>query len=149
MSVEVDQNLSPPLSASQEDQRLFSGWLWEMFQEYVRKIRRTASHGAPELGVMQAQYRKIFSEASIKILVEEKVGMIVVFNELEERTTGQLSEMTEEPQLMQYLAELYGRGKFKINLYHGMTFVATHNFKVLDGSLPERWREKLGRPVSR
>ncbi len=97
---------------------------------------------------MQEQYRKIFPESSIKILVEEKVGMIVVFNELEERTTGQLTGMIEEPQLMHYLAESYGRGKFKINMYHGMTFVATHNFKVLDGSLPERWREKLGRPAA-
>jgi len=125
------------------DDTLFSGWLWEMFKEYVRKIRRTASTGAPEIAVMQEKYRQIFHAASIKILVEEKVGMIVVFNDLETRTTAQISEMMEEAQLMKYLTETYGRGKFKINLYHGMTFVATHNFKVLDETLPERWREKI------
>lgn len=123
------------------EENLFKGWLWEMFKEYVRKIRRTASHGAPELSDMKEKYQKIFSEASIKILVEEKVGMIVVFNDLESRTTAELGEMMEEAELMAYLAKTYGRGKYKINLYHGLTFVATHNFKVLEESLPEIWRE--------
>lgn len=120
---------------------LFQGWLWEMFKEYVRKIRRTASSGAPTVEEMRVSYQGIFKESSVKILVEEKVGMIVVFNELEERTTEQLEGMLEEAVLMDYLARTYGHGKFKINLYHGLTFVATKNFKVVDESLPEKWRE--------
>jgi len=126
-------------------EQLYRGWLWEMFKEYVRKIRRTASSGAPTVEEMRESYQKIFAESSIKVLVEEKVGMIVVFNELEERTTSQLEGMMEEPQLMAYLARNYGRGKFKINLYHGLTFVATKNFKVLDPDLPEKWREIVAR----
>ena len=128
---------------------LFHGWLWEMFKEYVRKIRRTASSGAPTLEEMRESYRKIFRDSSVKILVEEKVGMIVVFNDLEERTTAQLDGMLEEPALIAYLSETYGRGKFKINLYHGMTFVATKNFKVLNEDLPERWREIVARNKDR
>lgn len=117
------------------------GWLWNMFKEYVRKIRRTASTGAPELKIMQEKYQSIFPEASIKILVEEKVGMIVVFNELENRSTSELEGLFEKEKLMAYLAERYGHGKYKINLYHGLTFVATQNFKIEDESLPEHWRE--------
>jgi len=124
-----------------DSQAIFKGWLWEMFREYVRKIRRTASTGAPELDVIQKKYQEIFPKANIAILVEEKVRMIVVFNHLEDRTTAALSDMEEEPALMAYLAKTYGRGKFKINLYCEGTFVATHNFKVLDESLPEIWRE--------
>ena len=123
------------------DEIPLKGWLWDMFKEYVRKIRRTASTGAPALNVMQQKYLEIFHEASIKILVEEKVGMIVIFNELEERSTGELTGLLSKEALMAYLAKTYGRGKFKINLYHGLTFVATHNFKVEDPSLPEHWRE--------
>ncbi|MEK7748075.1 MAG: hypothetical protein AAB300_03270 [Nitrospirota bacterium] len=123
------------------EETLFTGWLWEMFREYVRKIRRTASTGAPALPGIQEKYSQIFHEASVKFLVEEKVGMIVVFNELEERTTAELAPLMEEPVLMAYLAKTYGHGKYKINLYHGMTFVATHNFKVTDESLPEIWRD--------
>ncbi len=119
------------------------GWLWEMFKEYVRKIRRTASTGAPELSVMKEKYQEIFPDASIKILVEEKVGMIVVFNELEERTTAELTDLLSTEALMAYLEKHYGRGKYKINLYHGLTFVATRNFKVRheEESVPELWRE--------
>lgn len=124
---------------------LFTGWLWEMFKEYVRKIRRTASHGAPEVSEMKEKYQEIFDEASIKILVEEKVGMIVIFNDLESRTTAELAGLMEKEQLMAYLAKTYGRGKYKINLYHGMTFVATHNFKVEEETLPEHWREIVAR----
>lgn len=120
---------------------LFKGWLWEMFKEYVRKIRRTASAGAPEVSEMKERYREIFPNASIKILVEEKIGMIVVFNDLESRTTAELEGLLEEEGLMAYLAKNYGHGKYKINLYDGLTFIATHNFKVTDESLPERWRE--------
>jgi len=123
------------------DEIPLKGWLWDMFKEYVRKIRRSASMGAPTLEVMRKQYLEIFHEASIKILVEEKVGMIVVFNELEERGTETLSDLLSKSALMAYLAKNYGRGKFKINLYHGLTFVATHNFKVEDLELPEIWRE--------
>ncbi len=122
---------------------LFSGWLWEMYSEYVRKIRRTASTGSPQTAAIEETYQKIFPEASIKILVEEKVGMIVTFNELETRPTPALTSLRSTPQLMAYLAETYGRGKFKINFYHGATFLATHNFKVLDETLPERWRQKI------
>lgn len=119
-----------------------NGWLWEMFKEYVRKIRRTASTGAPTVAVMRKKYVEIFPEASIKILIEEKVGMIVIFNELEERTTDELKDIFELPKLMAYLEKNYGRGKYKINLYHGMTFVATRNFRVKleDESVPEIWR---------
>jgi hypothetical protein len=123
------------------DEPIFTGWLWEMFKEYVRKIRRTASTGAPEIAGIKLKYQSIFHEASVKILVEEKVGMIVVFNDLESRTTADLAGLMELNLLMAYLAKTYGHGKYKINLYHGLTFVATHNFKVEDTSLPEIWRE--------
>jgi len=66
--------------------------------------------------------------------------MIVVFHPLEERTTTQLADLLNLADLMAYLAKTYGHGKYKINLYHGMTFVATHNFRVEDETLPEQWR---------
>jgi len=123
------------------EENLFEGWLWEMFSEYVRKIRRTASTGAPAIEGIKERYQNIFHESSVKFLVEEKVGMIVVFNELEERTTAELKPLMAHAALMAYLAKTYGHGKYKINLYTGMTFVATHNFKVEDTLLPEIWRE--------
>ncbi len=117
------------------------GWLWEMFKDYIRKIQRKASTGAPELEDIRKKYQEIFPKGSIKILVEEKVGMIVIFNDLESRETSELAELLEEEKLITYLGKHYGHGKYKINLYDGLTFVATRNFKVEDESLPELWRE--------
>ncbi len=125
----------------------YKSWLWFMFKEYVRKIRRTASSGAPEVSDMKIRYEQIYPEASIKIMIEEKVGMIVVFNDLEERTTAELDDILSQEQLMAYLEKTYGRGKYKINLYEGMTFIATRNFRVKleDESVPEIWREIVAR----
>ena len=39
---------------------------------------------------------------------------------------------------LEYLRANFGGGKFKINFYHGMQFIATINFKP-EG--PEIWRE--------
>jgi len=121
----------------------FKGWLWEMFKEYIRKIQRTASTGAPALSMIKEKYRTIFPNGSITILVEEKVGMIVIFDELERRETSELTGLMEEEQLMVYLEKHYGRGKYKINFYNGLTFIATHNFRVRleEEDVPELWRE--------
>ncbi len=129
------------LGLDKEDR--FKSWLWYMFKEYVRKIRRSASSGAPEVSAMKEKYIQIYPEASIKIMIEEKVGMIVVFNDLEERTTAELDDILSKEQLMAYLEKTYGRGKYKINLYQGMTFIATRNFRVRleEESVPEKWRE--------
>ncbi|HIE64363.1 MAG: hypothetical protein ABGX83_08915 [Nitrospira sp.] len=96
---------------------------------------------------MKIRYEQIYPEASIKIMIEEKVGMIVVFNDLEERTTAELDDILSQEQLMAYLEKTYGRGKYKINLYEGMTFIATRNFRVKleDESVPEIWREIVAR----
>lgn len=92
---------------------------------------------------MKEKYQEIFPKASIKILVEEKVGMIVIFNELEERQTSELTGLLDEPALLAYLEKHYGRGKYKINLYDGLTFVATRNFRVRleEESVKEVWRD--------
>ena len=121
----------------------FKDWLFEMFKEYVRKIQRTASTGAPELADIKTRYANIYPKGSIKILIEEKVGMIVVFNDLESRETIALGDLLKLENLMAYLEKHYGRGKYKINLYNGLTFIATRNFRVKldDESVPELWRD--------
>ncbi len=121
----------------------FKSWLWEMFKEYIRKIQRKASTGAPELAEIKKKYQEIFPNGSIKILVEEKVGMIVIFNDLESRKTSELVDLMELEELMAYLEKSYGRGKYKINFYDGITFIATRNFRVRleEEDVPELWRE--------
>ncbi len=121
---------------------IFEGWIWEMFQEYVRKITRTASTGAMPESEMQQRFRGLYREFEIKVLVTERVGMIVVFHDLDSYTYEFFEHKREQPALLAFLEERYGSGKYKINLYHAGTFIATKNFTTAEG-LPENWRALL------
>ena len=112
-----------------------------MFREYVRKITRTASTGAMPEEKMQERYRTMYREFEIKIMVSDKVGMIVQFLDLDMYRFHDFESLTDEAALLGFLSEKYGQGKFKINLYHNGTFIATKNFKIEEG--PEKWRDLL------
>ena len=112
-----------------------------MFQEYVRKITRTASSGAMRLEKMQERYQTMYKDFEIKVMVSDKVGMIVQFLDLDVYTYSDFINLLEETAFLGFLRNKYGQGKFKVNLYHNWTFVATKNFKIEEG--PEKWREIL------
>ena len=118
------------------------GWIWDMFQEYVRKITRTASTGAMPIEEMQARYARMHRDFDIKIMVSDKVGMIVQFLDLDSYRFEDFEAILENASFLGFLREKYGQGKFKVNLYHGGTFVATKNFKI-EEEIPEKWRELL------
>ena len=112
-----------------------------MFQEYVRKITRTATTGAMSEEEMQRRFKKLHEGFEIKIMVSDKVGMIVQFLDLDLYQTEDFSKFREEKEFLAFLREKYGQGKFKVNLYDQGTFVATKNFKIEEG--PELWRDLL------
>jgi hypothetical protein len=119
----------------------YHGWIWSMFQEYVRKITRTASTGAMPLEEMQSRYQKMHRDFDIKIMVSDKVGMIVQFLDLDMYRYTDFESRLGEPDFLNFLGDKYGAGKFKVNLYFDGTFIATKNFKVEEG--PEKWRDLL------
>ena len=112
-----------------------------MFHEYVRKITRTASTGAMPLEEMQSRYLKMHRDFEIKMMVSDKVGMIVQFLDLDMYRFQDFESLLEASAFLHFLAEKYGQGKFKVNLYHGGTFIATKKFKIEEG--PEKWRGLL------
>ena len=124
-----------------EQNQPYHGWIWDMFQEYVRKITRTASTGAMPLEEMQSRYQKMHRDFEIKIMVSDKVGMIVQFLDLDMYHYPDFESLLEPGAFLNFLSEKYGGGKFKVNLYHEGTFIATKNFKIEEG--PEKWRERL------
>jgi hypothetical protein len=119
---------------------IYKGWMWDMFAEYVRKITRTASTGAMPLEEMQSRYLGMYRNFEIKIMVSDKVGMIVQFIDLDMYVFGDFENKLDETTFLGFLSEKYGQGKFKVNLYYEGTFIATKNFKIEEG--PEKWRER-------
>jgi hypothetical protein len=121
---------------------IFTGWTWDMFAEYVRKITRTASTGAMPVEEMQQRYASMHRDFEIKIMVSDKVGMIVQFLDLDLYVFNDFSDKQSESAFLAFLKEKYGMGKYKVNLYHNGTFIATKNFKIEEEG-PEKWREIL------
>ena len=113
-----------------------------MFQEYVRKITRTASTGAMPVEEMQNRYRSMHRDFEIKIMVSDKVGMIVQFLDLDMYRFPDFEDKQSQAAFLAFLKEKYGQGKYKVNLYHNGTFIATKNFKIEEEG-PEKWREIL------
>jgi hypothetical protein len=121
---------------------IHNGWIWEMFREYVRKITRTASTGAMPEEEMRGRYGRMHRDFEIKIMVSDKVGMIVQFLDLDMYRFGDFEKLQEPDAFLGFLSNKYGQGKYKVNLYHNGTFVATKNFKI-EEEIPEKWREIL------
>ena len=120
---------------------LYQSWVWDMFQEYVRKITRTASTGAMPREEMESRFLKMHRDFDIKIMVSDKVGMLIQFLDLDNYRYSDFEVCLEGKAFLDFLFGKYGAGKFKVNLYHGGTFVATKNFKIEEGH--EKWREIL------
>ena len=120
---------------------IYTGWMWSMFREYVRKITRTASTGAMPEEELQKRYQNLHRDFEIKIMVSDKIGMIIQFIDLDMYQMGDFENLIEETPFLGFLSEKYGQGKFKVNLYHHGTFIATKNFKIEEG--PEKWRGLL------
>jgi hypothetical protein len=121
---------------------IFSGWTWDMFAEYVRKITRTASTGAMPVEEMQRRYESMHRDFEIKIMVSDKVGMVVQFLDLDMYVFNDFANKQSEADFLGFLRDKYGMGKYKVNLYHNGTFIATKNFKIEEEG-PEKWREIL------
>ncbi len=127
---------------TEQENSNYQGWMWDMFQEYVRKITRTASTGAMPVEEMQTRYESMFRDFEIKIMVSDKVGMLIQFLDLDIYQYQDLKGYQDQKSFLGFLSEKYGMGKYKVNLYDEGTFIATKNFKIEEEG-EEKWRDLL------
>lgn len=116
-----------------EDVNRFRGWSWKLFKEHVRTTLRSSLGRDPA----EEELKKGLSGYTVKILVQEKVGMVVQFYDLDTYRADQLQHVSN---FESFLRESYGGAKFKINFYQGDNFLGTKNYDV-EG--PLRWKEIL------
>lgn len=111
------------------------GLVWNLYREHIRSFSHAAIKGEPSLEEMKAAFNSLFPEMTIKILAQEKAGMIVQFHHLD---TYPASEVADIIQIQEFLANRYGGGKFKLNLYHRTNFMSTKNYQT-EG--PDIWKQ--------
>ncbi len=107
-------------------------WLYRLFTgdsyPYLKRQAKFRLKSAPTPDVMRKLFDDIFPRCTMKVLLEEKQGMIVAFRELATYEPGQYMDLAWKP--VDVLRENYGKGKFKLNFYEGENFICTTNFKV-------------------
>jgi len=113
---------------------LFKSIVWNLYKEHVKKFSHAAVKGEPSVEEMKETFLSILPECLIKVLGQEKTGMIVQFHHLD---TFPAPEWVEITAIQDYLQKRYGGGKFKINFYHKTNFMSTKNYET-DG--PVVWK---------
>ncbi len=109
------------------NENLFKGLVWNLYREHVKSFSHAAVKGEISAEEMKKTFVSILPDCLIKILGQEKVGMIVQFHHLDSYPAAELVDIV---QIQDFLQKKYGGGKFKINLYHRVNFMSTKNYET-------------------
>lgn len=120
--------------------KLYTGLTWELYKEHVKKFSHAAVKGMPTEQEMKEDLAALVEASTVKVLAQERAGMIVAFHWLD---TFPALEVCDVADVKGYLANRYGGGKFKLNLYHGINFLSTKNWET-EG--PPRWKTMIRAP---
>lgn len=103
-------------------------WVFELYREYLEKECKQ-SGGTPTEALLGESFEAKIRAGSLKILVQEPWMGTIRFKALavHDLNSPEMQRFYENP--MEYLLHRFGSGKFKVNFYQGMHFVATKNFK--------------------
>ncbi len=111
-------------------------WVLNVFSEYLENdFKKRQGVSKPTISDLWEAFKVMFPVTTARLLVQEPVGNTVRFKALAFYHADEMGPLIDDP--MGYIKDNFGGGKFKINFYQGMQFIATINFKP-DG--PEIWR---------
>ena len=114
-------------------------WVLNLFSEYLENdFKKRLGVPKPTVDQLWDVFKVLFPTTTARLLVQEPVGNTVRFKLLAFYHADEMGPLIDDP--MGYIKENFGGGKFKINFYQGMQFIATINFKP-EG--PEIWRDLL------
>ncbi len=112
-------------------------WVFNLFSEYLENDSKKRLRNAnPKVDELWEAFKLLFPATTARLLVQEPIGNTVRFKPLAFYYADEMGLLIEEP--LNYIKKNFGGGKFKINFYQGMQFIATINFKP-EG--PEIWRD--------
>ena len=111
-------------------------WVFKLFGDVLKMELKRMGNSNPADEDLRALFNSLLPTLSARVLVQEPVPNSVRFKWLAFYYIDELGPLIDSP--TEFLAENFGGGKFKINFYQGMHFLATVNF-IAEG--PERWRD--------
>ena len=111
-------------------------WVWKLYEPYLRKEAERRGIARPSTGKLAKVLAEFWPDCSARLMVQEPWMGTIRFKPLAKYDARSVLSLVEAPEA--HIREYFGGGKFKINFYHGMNFVATKNFKP-DG--PPVWKD--------
>jgi len=123
-----------------QTEKLYAGLTWELYKEHVKKFSHAAVKGMPTEDEMKEALASLVADSTVKVLAQEKVGMVVQFHWMDTYPALDVCEITD---VKDFLTQRFGGGKFKLNLYHGVNFLSTKNWQT-EG--PPLWKGMIRSP---
>ena len=121
---------------SVESSEVFATWVGRLLRPFLQELLERKGNKRPTETELQEAFTALWPECSTKLMVQEPWMGTVRFKCLARHRSDDFTPMILDP--MGYLGARFGGGKFKVNFYQGMNFLATRNFK------PEgepKWRD--------
>jgi len=115
---------------------VFATWVGKLLRPFLLELLERKGNRQPTEADLQGAFAVLWPECSTKLMVQEPWMGTIRFKRLARYRSDEFTPMVLDP--IGYLSERFGGGKFKVNFYQGMNFLATRNFK------PEgepKWRE--------
>ncbi len=115
---------------------MFATWVGKLLRPFLLELLERKGNRQPTDADLQGAFAVLWPECSTKLMVQEPWMGTIRFKRLARYRSDEFTPMVLDP--IGYLSQRFGGGKFKVNFYQGMNFLATRNFK------PEgepKWRE--------
>jgi hypothetical protein len=115
---------------------VFATWVGKLLRPFLLELLERKGNRQPAEADLQTAFEALWPRCSTKLMVQEPWMGTVRFKSLARYRPEEFEAMVLDP--MGHLSERFGGGKFKVNFYQGMNFLATRNFKP-EGEA--KWRE--------
>lgn len=102
-------------------------WVFDLYREHLTKKLRYLGMKSPTEDELREAFAATLRESTAKLLVQEPWMQTIRFKLLALFAADEMRPLLERP--LEFIRETFGGGKFKVNFYEGMNFVATKNFK--------------------
>ncbi|MFQ5481187.1 MAG: hypothetical protein ACE5ER_00410 [Nitrospinaceae bacterium] len=110
-----------------DDRKAQNWWFFNLLEDHLKR-RAKHKHGSDYTKQqMREDMMTFLHETKLKVYALVPVGMGMEFKLIGKYDTPELIEI-EDP--VPFIAEKYGGGKYKVNIYHAGTFAGTENYKA-------------------
>jgi hypothetical protein len=106
---------------------VIAAWCWDLLEPYLARNLLNRGVARPTRKQILEEFGRVWPQITATIGVQEPFAGTIRFKWLVRLPAADMADFLDEPEA--WIGGLYGGGKFKMNLHHGMHFVNTKNFK--------------------